>query len=115
MQQIRFGRVQEPSALECLRVNIVAEALSVAAVIKCGIVSLETACPERHAAVIVRVEAGARDDIEDAAEAVAELRRESAGDHVDRWDHIGREAWRKQLVRVVEKRPPFNKRIKREF
>src|SRR4030095_4292013 len=96
--------IQVAQALEALPVKKVAELLRMAAVIEREVVTQVVACAEGHAAMFVRVEPVARDDVKNAAEAVAELRRKAARDHIDRLDHVWREARREQLVRVVEER-----------
>ena len=61
--------------------------------------------------MLTGVEAGARDHVEDAAEAIAKLCGKAARDDVDRLNHVGRETGREQLVRVVVERHAVDERV----
>src|SRR5438128_6450481 len=59
-----------------------------AAILDRGVVILHRADAKVESAVSVQALAGARGDIEDAAEAVPEFRREAAGDQVHRFEDL---------------------------
>src|SRR3954468_17745371 len=63
----------------------------------------------------VEAATGASGDVEDASEAVPELGRKSAGDHVHRFEDLRADAGREMLVGVIKERDAINKLVQRQL
>src|ERR1041384_1291029 len=107
--------VQIAVALERFDIQEVTELIRMTTVVGRDVRAEIVSSPQDNASVIVGVEAGACDHVQDSAEAVAEFGGESSSNDVYRLNKFRCKPGREQLVWVVEERDSIDKRVQREL